>query len=49
MLYLGHPDAAYELEPEAQARLLGMIWAEEKMRAPKRKTNEMEDFARGGR
>ena len=27
MLYLGHPDAAYDLEPDAQARLLAMEWA----------------------
>lgn len=48
MLYLGHPDAAYELEPEAQARLLGMIWAEAKMAALKKPTNPIDSFMRGG-
>lgn len=38
-LYLGHPDAAYELEPDAQARLLGMIWAEARVMAPKKKAS----------
>ena len=35
---MGHPDAAYDLDPAAQARLLGWLYARtEKQRPPKPK------------
>lgn len=40
-LYLGDPDAAYSIAPEAQARLLGVMFAEHRLAKPaaKPKTN----------
>lgn len=37
---MGHPDAAYELDPDAQARLLGWLFARTKMATPKKKGSD---------
>lgn len=39
-MYLGHPDAAYDLDEGAQARLLAVMWAEHRLGRPKPKDTD---------